>query len=190
MTDKPLSAAAGPSTAAPSLAYMAPAWFAVVMGWSGLAGAWLRAEFLLGEEARALGTLGAVLAALVFMALGLASLRRLRAHPAAVRAALDRYGAALGLAFQVVDDILDVTADSATLGKTAGKDAANDKPTYVSLLGLDGSRALARSRMSRRSVRPVSMPKPSNATAMTAIALPSEPSSSASTHPVAATSTV
>ena len=57
-----------------------------VMGWSGLAGAWLRAEFLLGEEARALGTLGAVLAALVFMALGLASLRRLRAHPAAVRA--------------------------------------------------------------------------------------------------------
>ncbi len=51
----------------------------------------------------------------------------------------------LGLAFQVVDDILDVTADSATLGKTAGKDAANDKPTYVSLLGLDGSRALARS---------------------------------------------
>ena len=37
----------------------------------------------------------------------------------------------------MVDDILDVTADSATLGKTAGKDAANDKPTYVSLLGLD-----------------------------------------------------
>ena len=47
------------------------------------------------------------------------------------------YGAAMGLAFQVVDDILDVTADSATLGKTAGKDAAQDKPTYVSLLGLD-----------------------------------------------------
>ena len=49
---------------------------------------------------------------------------------------LQAYGEALGLAFQVVDDILDVTADSATLGKTAGKDAANDKPTYVSLLGL------------------------------------------------------
>ncbi len=49
---------------------------------------------------------------------------------------LKRYGEALGLAFQVVDDILDVIADSATLGKTAGKDAANDKPTYVSLLGL------------------------------------------------------
>ena len=50
--------------------------------------------------------------------------------------ALKAYGAAIGLAFQVVDDILDVTADSATLGKTAGKDADQDKPTYVSLLGL------------------------------------------------------
>jgi farnesyl diphosphate synthase len=57
--------------------------------------------------------------------------------------ALRVYGAAMGLAFQVVDDILDVTADSATLGKTAGKDAAQDKPTYVSLLGLDRSRAYA-----------------------------------------------
>ena len=56
---------------------------------------------------------------------------------------LARYGAAMGLAFQVVDDILDVTADSAALGKTAGKDAAADKPTYVSVLGLDASRALA-----------------------------------------------
>ena len=50
--------------------------------------------------------------------------------------ALQDYGAAVGLAFQVVDDILDVTADSATLGKTAGKDADQDKPTFVSLLGL------------------------------------------------------
>ncbi|MDM0113584.1 polyprenyl synthetase family protein [Variovorax sp. J22R133] len=58
-------------------------------------------------------------------------------------AALREYGAALGLAFQVVDDILDVTADSHTLGKTAGKDAASDKPTYVSLLGLEGARAEA-----------------------------------------------
>lgn len=58
--------------------------------------------------------------------------------------ALARYGAAIGLAFQVVDDILDVTADSQTLGKTAGKDAEQDKPTYVSLLGLDRSRAYAR----------------------------------------------
>ena len=61
-----------------------------------------------------------------------------------VLAALREYGAAMGLAFQVVDDILDVIADSETLGKTAGKDAASDKPTYVSLLGLDGARAQAR----------------------------------------------
>ena len=53
------------------------------------------------------------------------------------------YAQAIGLAFQVVDDILDVTADSATLGKTAGKDQANDKPTFVSLLGLAGAQAQA-----------------------------------------------
>ncbi|MFM9427191.1 farnesyl diphosphate synthase [Variovorax sp. GrIS 2.14] len=63
--------------------------------------------------------------------------------PAPALAAMRDYGAAIGLAFQVVDDILDVTADSHTLGKTAGKDAASDKPTYVSLLGLDGARAQA-----------------------------------------------
>lgn len=57
---------------------------------------------------------------------------------------LAEYGRTLGLAFQVVDDILDVTADSATLGKTAGKDALNDKPTYVSLLGLERARRYAR----------------------------------------------
>ncbi len=62
---------------------------------------------------------------------------------AAEREALSVYGAAIGLAFQVVDDILDVTADSATLGKTAGKDAEQDKPTYVSILGLERSRAYA-----------------------------------------------
>ncbi|HBO14581.1 MAG TPA: polyprenyl synthetase, partial [Halieaceae bacterium] len=45
-----------------------------------------------------------------------------------------------GLAFQVVDDILDVESDSATLGKTQGKDAAANKSTYVSLLGIDGAR--------------------------------------------------
>ena len=56
---------------------------------------------------------------------------------------LQRYGQAIGLAFQVVDDILDVTADSVTLGKTAGKDAANDKPTYVSLLGLNRAQEYA-----------------------------------------------
>ena len=64
-------------------------------------------------------------------------------------AALDEYGAAIGLAFQVVDDILDVTADSATLGKTAGKDAAQDKPTFVSLMGLDASKDYARQLLDR-----------------------------------------
>jgi len=57
--------------------------------------------------------------------------------------ALDAYAKAVGLAFQVVDDVLDATADSATLGKTAGKDAAANKPTYVSILGLAPSKALA-----------------------------------------------
>ena len=62
---------------------------------------------------------------------------------ASEQAALDAYADAIGLAFQVVDDILDATADSATLGKTAGKDAAQNKPTYVSILGLAPSLALA-----------------------------------------------
>ncbi|GIZ52932.1 polyprenyl synthetase family protein [Noviherbaspirillum aridicola] len=57
--------------------------------------------------------------------------------------ALEAYAKAVGLAFQVVDDVLDATADSATLGKTAGKDAADNKPTYVSILGLAESQALA-----------------------------------------------
>lgn len=57
--------------------------------------------------------------------------------------ALSSYGAALGLAFQVVDDILDVTQDSQVLGKTAGKDQDANKPTYVSVLGLAPARALA-----------------------------------------------
>jgi farnesyl diphosphate synthase len=60
------------------------------------------------------------------------------------RDALAAYGDALGLAFQVVDDILDVTQASEVLGKTAGKDQDQNKPTYVSLLGLDEARALAR----------------------------------------------
>lgn len=58
-------------------------------------------------------------------------------------AALDRYAAKLGLAFQVIDDVLDCEADTATLGKTAGKDADNDKPTYVKLMGLNQARAYA-----------------------------------------------
>jgi farnesyl diphosphate synthase len=63
--------------------------------------------------------------------------------PERVRVALTRFGEALGLAFQVVDDVLDVTADSATLGKTAGKDEAADKPTYVALMGLEAAQAYA-----------------------------------------------
>lgn len=56
---------------------------------------------------------------------------------------LDRFGKVLGLLFQVVDDILDCTASTDVLGKTAGKDAASDKPTYVSLMGLASARAFA-----------------------------------------------
>jgi farnesyl diphosphate synthase len=63
---------------------------------------------------------------------------------AGARQALSVYGDALGLAFQVVDDILDVTQASEVLGKTAGKDQDQNKPTYVSLMGLDQARALAR----------------------------------------------
>jgi geranylgeranyl pyrophosphate synthase len=57
--------------------------------------------------------------------------------------AIERWAAEIGLAFQIVDDILDVEGDAAALGKTAGKDAARDKPTYPSLFGLDAARAMA-----------------------------------------------
>lgn len=63
--------------------------------------------------------------------------------PAVVNA-LDAYAAAIGLAFQIVDDILDVVSDTETLGKTQGADIARDKPTYPSLLGLEGARKHAR----------------------------------------------
>jgi farnesyl diphosphate synthase len=55
--------------------------------------------------------------------------------------ALERYAHCIGLAFQIRDDIIDVEGDSATLGKTAGKDAANSKPTYPAILGMEESRA-------------------------------------------------
>ena len=80
---------------------------------------------------------GALLKASVLMGAHCAS------PTAATLKALSDYGAAIGLAFQVVDDILDVTADSVTLGKTAGKDAAQDKPTFVSLMGLQGAQTYA-----------------------------------------------
>lgn len=61
----------------------------------------------------------------------------------AALARLDEYAQKLGLAFQVIDDVLDCEADTATLGKTAGKDADADKPTYVKLMGLAEARAYA-----------------------------------------------
>jgi len=58
-------------------------------------------------------------------------------------AALERYGHRIGLAFQVVDDVLDAEASTATLGKTAGKDSKQGKPTYVSAMGTARAREFA-----------------------------------------------
>jgi geranylgeranyl pyrophosphate synthase len=63
--------------------------------------------------------------------------------PDALFATLDQYGTEIGLAFQIVDDILDEEGSATTLGKTAGKDKAAGKPTYPALFGLDRSRELA-----------------------------------------------
>jgi farnesyl diphosphate synthase len=70
---------------------------------------------------------------------------------------LEEYASAIGLAFQVVDDVLDVTTDTAVLGKTAGKDAAANKPTYVTLMGLEGAQSLASSlhRTARQALAPL-----------------------------------
>ena len=70
---------------------------------------------------------------------------------------LEEYASAIGLAFQVVDDVLDVTTDTAVLGKTAGKDAAANKPTYVTLMGLEGAQSLAVSlhRTARQALSPM-----------------------------------
>ena len=81
---------------------------------------------------------GALIRAAVL--LGAACGRKLGEEEAA---RLDRYARAIGLAFQVVDDILDLDASTATLGKTAGKDSRQGKPTYVSALGVARSRELA-----------------------------------------------
>jgi geranylgeranyl pyrophosphate synthase len=85
-------------------------------------------------------------------ALFVASLRiggLLAGGSAAQVAALGEYGEALGLAFQIADDILDETADSERLGKTAGKDRVSDKATFPALLGLDGARAMAGAAVAR-----------------------------------------
>jgi geranylgeranyl pyrophosphate synthase len=63
--------------------------------------------------------------------------------------ALQTYGAAIGLAFQIQDDILDVTGTTASIGKLAGADAAHDKPTYTSLMGLEGAQAAAAAQRER-----------------------------------------
>ncbi|MCC7417353.1 MAG: polyprenyl synthetase family protein [Acidobacteria bacterium] len=94
----------------------------------------LDADGLRGMHARKTGALiGAAAVSGAIMAGGLA----------AQVEAVGRYAADLGLAFQIVDDILDVEGDAAQLGKTAGKDAAGGKPTYPALFGLEGSRHMA-----------------------------------------------
>ncbi len=80
---------------------------------------------------------GALLQASVMMGAACAQV------PAHALAHLSDYGRWLGLAFQVVDDVLDVVSDTATLGKTAGKDAEHDKPTFVSLMGLERAQTYA-----------------------------------------------
>ncbi|BAU72352.1 (2E,6E)-farnesyl diphosphate synthase [Metapseudomonas furukawaii] len=80
--------------------------------------------------------------ALIEASVRLGALASGQATPAAL-AALRIYARAVGLAFQVQDDILDVESDTATLGKTQGKDQAHDKPTYPALLGMDRAKAYA-----------------------------------------------
>ena len=128
---------------------------------------------LVAELARAAGAQGMVLGQAIDLGavektLELAQLERMHRHKTgaliqasvvmgalvggatpAQREALTQYADAIGLAFQVQDDILDVTADTGTLGKQQGADSARHKPTYVSLLGLDGARHKSRELLSQ-----------------------------------------
>ena len=81
--------------------------------------------------------------------------------------ALTAYAQKIGLTFQVVDDVLDATVDSVALGKTAGKDAANDKPTFVSLMGIDAARAYAH-RLTAQAI--AALPRHLNTTHLTRLA--------------------
>ncbi|HJW34685.1 MAG TPA: farnesyl diphosphate synthase [Holophagaceae bacterium] len=80
----------------------------------------------------------------------------------AQQAALRAYGEAIGLAFQIQDDILDATSDAATLGKRAGKDQGRGKITYPSLLGLDGARRALQEATERALCHVPSLPSPSS----------------------------
>jgi len=81
--------------------------------------------------------------ALIRASVQLASLACVPAADTVVTDALDRYAKCMGLAFQVQDDILDEESDTATLGKTSGKDRDHDKPTYPALLGMEGAKRKA-----------------------------------------------
>ncbi len=81
--------------------------------------------------------------ALIRASVALGAMASERENAATLRAALDGFAARIGLAFQIIDDVLDDYADPAVLGKTTGSDRSQDKPTYLSTLGLDASRRLA-----------------------------------------------
>lgn len=89
-------------------------------------------------EAMHIRKTGALIRAAVMLGAGCGG-----ALAAAARAGLDHYAKCVGLAFQVVDDVLDAEASTATLGKTAGKDSKHGKPTYASAMGVSEARALA-----------------------------------------------
>lgn len=139
---------------------MQPLAFAVLLGAPATASGIVAASRKLAEASGALGMAGgqAIDLANVGRPMTLAALEEMHAMKtgamfeaavvmpallaeadAATLSALTAYAQKIGLTFQVVDDVLDTTADSATLGKTAGKDAANDKPTFVSLMGIDAA---------------------------------------------------
>ena len=154
------AAATGVMAVAPNVYVAVPAMFVAGMAWITTANSlsvsaqlalpnWVRARgmsiyqmAIMGSTALGAAVWGQVATVTdVHVSLGIAAATGVVARD--TLAALTEYGACVGLAFQVVDDILDVTADSATLGKTAGKDAAADKPTFVSLMGLGPAQAYA-----------------------------------------------